>query len=252
MYNSEHSQFIQSPLAEILREGNSACKGIGDEMASFALSEYVMQTVFIKMTGALEQKMKCICWDMATKDYDYRYDYLNKKNYGECSDWKSKNGIYNDLIENIRKEENGFNPKSLINGDFLNDTMNKVKEIYYNSDMIEWQNRQYVYFRDKYDETFKENQIGIDKTSGAKTYKLFESDLQQLFEKGVYRHRNRCAHNTLSYQNNKPELNSLAEENGKNNNYFFLYALLILMDEIFIKLFRKYIELLQEDIYKNI
>ena len=75
MYMSEHAGFILSPLSDILREGNSACRGIGDEMASFALSEYVMQTIFIKMTGALEQKMKCICWDMATKDFEYRYDY---------------------------------------------------------------------------------------------------------------------------------------------------------------------------------
>ena len=50
MYMSEHAGFILSPLSDILREGNSACRGIGDEMASFALSEYVMQTIFIKMT----------------------------------------------------------------------------------------------------------------------------------------------------------------------------------------------------------
>lgn len=247
MYQSEHSGFILSPLSDILREGNSACRGIGDEMASFALSEYVMQTIFIKMTGALEQKMKCICWDMATTDYDYRNDYLNKKKYGECSDWNSKNGIYKDLIDNIQKKEHDFHPSSLINEDFLNDIMNEVKDIFLHSNMSVWQNRQYVYFRDKYQETFRANQI-IDIQKGAKGFKLFESDLQKLFEKAVYLHRNRCAHNTLSYQNNKPELDSLAENDGINNNYFYRYALLILMDEVYIALFRKYVELQDDDI----
>ena len=246
MYKSEHSGFILSSLSDILREGNSACRGIGDEMASFALSEYVMQTIFIKMTGALEQKMKCICWDMATKDYEYRYEYLNKKKYGECSDWNSKNGIYNDLIENIEKQDQGFRLSSLISADFLNKILNEVENIFQHSDMSVWQNRQYVCFIEKYKETFKANQIGLDKQKGAKGYKLFESDLQQLFEKAIYKHRNRCAHNTLSYQSNKPDLESLAEDNGINNNYFFRYALLILMDEIFIALFRKYAEV-QDD-----
>lgn len=246
MYKSEHSEFILSSLSDILREGNSACRGIGDEMASFALSEYVMQTIFIKMTGALEQKMKCICWDMATKDYEYRYEYLNKKKYGECSDWNSKNGIYNDLIENIEKQDQGFRPSSLISADFLNKILNEVEAIFQHSDMSVWQNRQYVCFIEKYKETFRANQIAIDKQKLAKVYNLFEKDLQQLFEKAVYKHRNRCAHNTLSYQSNKPDLESLAEDNGINNNYFFRYALLILMDEIFIALFRKYAEV-QDD-----
>ena len=247
MHMSEHSGFILSSLSDILREGNSACRGIGDEMASFALSEYVMQTIFIKMTGALEQKMKCICWDMATKDYEYRYEYLNKKNYGECSDWKSKNGLYNDLIENIEKKDQDFRPSALINADFLNRIINEVKAIFLHSDMSVWQNRQFVCFRDKYQNTFRANQIGIGKQKGAKVYKLFETDLQQLFEKAVYQHRNRCAHNPLSYQSNKPELDSLAEDDGINNNYFYRYALLILIDEIFIALFRRYEELIYED-----
>lgn len=65
------------------------------------------------------------------------------------------------------------------------------------------------------------HQIGVDKQTGAKVYKLLESDLQQLLEKSVYQHRNHCAHDTLSYQNDKPALCILAEDNGKNNSYFY-------------------------------
>ena len=37
-----------------------------------------MQSIFMKMTGAQEQKMKCICWEIATIDFDLRRDiYLS-------------------------------------------------------------------------------------------------------------------------------------------------------------------------------
>lgn len=104
MYSSEHSAFILSPLSLILKDGISACRGAGSGIETFPLCEYVMQTMFLKMTGAQEQKMKCICWDIATIDYEYRYEFLNKRSYGECSDFKSKNGIYNDLLDSIQKK----------------------------------------------------------------------------------------------------------------------------------------------------
>lgn len=50
-----------------------------DNMESYPLCEYVMQSLFLKLTGAQEQKLKCICWDIATHNYEYRYDFLNKK-----------------------------------------------------------------------------------------------------------------------------------------------------------------------------
>ena len=93
MYNSRHTKFILSSLATILKEAVSACSSIGDGIETQPLSEYIFQTTFLKMTGASEQKMKCICWEMATNDYQYRYQFL-KKNYGECSSYDDKNSIY--------------------------------------------------------------------------------------------------------------------------------------------------------------
>ena len=69
MYISQHSEFILTPLIKILIDGVSACHAIGDGMDSYPMGEYLMQSLFLKMTGAQEQKMKCICWDLATTDY---------------------------------------------------------------------------------------------------------------------------------------------------------------------------------------
>jgi hypothetical protein len=38
-----------------------------------------MQSIFIKMTGFQEQKLKCIVWELATDDYEYRYHKLTDK-----------------------------------------------------------------------------------------------------------------------------------------------------------------------------
>ena len=72
---------------------------------------------------------------------------------------------------------------------------------------------------------------------------MFQPPLKAKYEEIVYRHRNRCAHNTLSYQINKPDLKALASSDFGYHSYFFRFAILILIDEIFMKLFQAYIDL---------
>lgn len=74
-------------------------------------------------------------------------------------------------------------------------------------------------------------------------YSLFQSTLSKRYEEVVYRHRNRCAHNTLSYQVNKPDFSVLASTDFSYHSYFFRFALIVLIDEIFMVLFRKYVSL---------
>ena len=61
MYISQHSDFILSPLIKILKDGIAASRATGDGIDSYPMGEYLMQSLFLKMTGAQEQKMKCIC-----------------------------------------------------------------------------------------------------------------------------------------------------------------------------------------------
>lgn len=51
MYISQHSEFILTPLIKILIDGVSACHAIGDGMDSYPMGEYLMQSLFLKMTG---------------------------------------------------------------------------------------------------------------------------------------------------------------------------------------------------------
>lgn len=106
-----------------------------------------------------------------------------------------------------------------------------------------WQNREYVFFNSKYNVVFSKKQFLYNDNS--KSYLLFQSTLSNQYISIVYRHRNRCAHNTLSYQVNKPDFEVLAGEDYGYHSYFFRFAFLILIDEIFIKLFDKYLSLVK-------
>src|SRR5688572_16987320 len=86
---NNHTEFILSPTTDILRDVVSASAGIGHGIETYPLCDYVMQSAFLKMTGFQEQKMKCICWELATNDYEYRYEFT-KNPLGECSSYKEK------------------------------------------------------------------------------------------------------------------------------------------------------------------
>ncbi len=107
MYNSIHSKFIKTPIINILVDGVNACHGICG-IENYPLHEYILQSIFLKMTGAQEQKLKCICWEIATNDYEFRYSYLKNKDYGEISCYKQKNDIYDVLIKQIKKNDHNF------------------------------------------------------------------------------------------------------------------------------------------------
>lgn len=248
MYISQHSEFILTPLIRILKDGIAACRAIGSGIDSYPMGEYLMQSLFLKMTGAQEQKMKCICWELATLDYDYRYEFLNKK-YGECSAYSSKNNIFNDLIEIIRKENPSFSPSSLIDMPFCTNVLNKIDTLYRNSALCIWQSREYQFYNTHYSSFLNFSQIKYP--PDINSYQMFQPPLKAKYEELVYRHRNRCAHNTLSYQINKPDLKVLASSDFGYHSYFFRFAILILIDEIFMKLFQAYIDL-QKTKYNNL
>ena len=241
MYISQHSEFILTPLIRILKDGIAACRAIGSGIDSYPMGEYLMQSLFLKMTGAQEQKMKCICWELATLDYDYRYEFLNKKKYGECSSYSCKSSIFNDLIEIIRKEKPSFEPSSLIDVFFCTNALNEIDTLYRNSALCIWQSREYQFYKTHYSSFLNFNQIKYP--PHINSYQLLQSPLKAKYEEIVYRHRNRCAHNTLSYQVNKPDLKALASSDFGYHSYFFRFAILILIDEIFMKLFQAYIDL---------
>ena len=69
----------------------------------------------------------------------------------------------------------------------------------------------------------------------------FNLTLQDLFTKYVYTERNRCAHNTRSYQHNLPSIKELVSPEYKFKNYFLFISIMVLLDEIYRELFKTYL-----------
>lgn len=234
---SKHTDFILTPNSEILKEFVSANKGIGNGIETYSLSEYTFQSVFLKLTGAQEQKMKCICWELATDDYEYRYERYTKKRLGECSDYDEKNTVYKDLISAIKKLQLDFDQAAFFDRQVISQqTIAEITNLFAGSNLATWSEQAYLEFT-------QNNQV-LPHSQFA-SVALFENVLQKRYEL-LYRHRNRCAHNTLSYQENLPAFKSLYNSDHKYDNYFVRFALLILIDTIVIKLFQKYRALLIE------
>jgi hypothetical protein len=228
-----------SPISGILTEVVVANNGIGDGIETYPLSEYIFQSVFLKMTGFQEQKMKCIIWDLATNDYFYRYKRYTQTPFGECSSYKEKKDIYKDLVELITNFKPNFRAHRDIDKSALEvETLLEMKAIFSGTNLSSWSQNSYLDF---------ENDLTVIPAVEFITEKnLFEPKLQEKYEL-LYRHRNRCAHNTLSYQENLPTLNTLLKTNPKNDNYFVRFTLLMLLDKIFTTLYTEYNLLLDEN-----
>lgn len=250
-----HQKFITTPILDILRGAVTACKAIGYGIETQPLCEYIMQTTFLKMTGASEQKLKCIRWEMATYDYEYRYDTLLYQKLGECSQYRDKNDIFKEMQRTIKKIDTDNQLKGLFNEDTKKTIIEKVKNdissIVENSLLSIWLHRDFSLFKSFSNGIEEQLFANNSPASSDVSYIFLEQKLKEYYEKVVYKHRNRCAHNLKSYQHNLPKFDTLASkeyEDEKNENYFKMFFILILMDELYMKLYNLYLDCLEKNL----
>lgn len=243
-----HSEFIETPLTNLLRDVVSDSNNITNGVEFYGICGYVLHSLFLRLTGAQEQKLKCICWDLATEDYEYRYSRYNKWELGECSRLKDKSTIFSDLVDAVRSIKSTY---SVFGGSvankqtFVRNTFNSIKCIFDKSNIVQCYPSEYETYLDimahfNLNNIEAGNQLFTctdnltletmtDETMFAATYTL------------LYKHRNRCAHNTLSYQNNIPSFQELNNEKVQRYyNVFLFISILITIDNLFIQVYRKY------------
>jgi hypothetical protein len=238
---NNHTEFILSPTTAILKDVVSASSGIGSGIETYPLYDYVMQSVFLKMTGFQEQKMKAVAWELATLDYDYRRILLGDNDkLGECSTYEAKNKIYKRLVEQIKKHNSKFDVSTALDvATIITKSTSHITQLFNNTNLSIWAQSNFTWFV-KNKTIIKPEHFGKGKAT------LFESTLQEKHEQ-LYKHRNRIAHNTHSYQQNLPTLKTLASDEYVYENYFVYFSVLVIIDEVFRALYHKYLDAVEDN-----
>lgn len=240
-----HSDFISSSILEILENGIVACAGIGEGIETYPLCDYIMQSIFLKMTGFQEQKMKFICWELATNDYDYRRKFF-KNSLGECSSYDDKQIIYKEVNKHINKFSS-FNAASLDRTSLLATTKAEVKNLFLDTNLMFWAQKDFYEFEMIWGEILNSDFANDNNTLFAETNGRMS--LKQIYTGHLYQHRNRIAHNTQSYQKNLPRLETMMSEKFRYENYFVWISILVLLDKIFVELYARYQLALENKLY---
>jgi len=116
--------------------------------------------------------------------------------------------------------------------------LDKLSETIGNTLVVQWEQHGY--------NNYLQNWKTLSSWFFAEGDNLMEKELQDFYNDVVYAHRNRCAHNLVSFQNNLPTLKTLEDEKFVYHNYYFRFSILILLDEIFVRLYKAYQEALEK------
>ncbi|MCL2888463.1 MAG: hypothetical protein FWF35_04115 [Elusimicrobia bacterium] len=247
-------RFIKEPVLNILYDSIVSTISLQDGFNSLAVFDYIFSSVFIKITGCLEQKMKLICWEMATEDLEYRRKLLSDEdNLGECSRYEAKNKIFKSLCKHYFSLTDTTEleiPQTLylieIKKEFLSLFSNSHFKNIYPRDYMEWLN-----IIDEWIKQKKDYKITLLKDSGLSSSLFGEENWDKdtknqikLSYNNMIIFRNTVAHNTKSPLKELPTIKTMRQPDFVYENYFIRFTVLILADKIFISLFDKYLKAL--------
>jgi hypothetical protein len=228
-----HDDFILTPLSEIVNEAIISCSGLG--FSGIKLRDYVRHALLLRLTGALEQKCKCISWEIATYDFIYRYENFEKNSQLGYSGYQEKSKLAKYMFEKIHDVEYS----SIIQKCFC-ECKKYFDDSIFPSDFADWFGRDSKSIADSVVELQKV--LVVDTTSGKKMKKtLLREDNNQnaLYEK-IYRTRNSYAHNTKCYQAEKTSFADLSSlELTFSNNCLAWFFTLLYIDLVFIESYKK-------------
>lgn len=247
MSMNNDNKFILTPIIELLHEAIWVTNSIGNGIETYPVSEYIMQSIFIKLTGAQEQKMKLIIWELANNDLDCRRDFLGGKYTNKVfSEYDDKQYVYKTLIQEIKKLDPNFFSVPTDQKE-KRECLEKRKEVLKRTNLNCIKNSSLYYWSQKNYEQYLSWWNGIKPNNFApEATTLLSPQLAEIYKDYLYKYRNRVAHNTMVIQKNKPTLRSLIQSNIYQDNYFIWFSILILIDNLFIELFSIYLKNLEK------
>ncbi len=230
----KHKDFILKGISTVLDDAILATQNIGDGIETYALYDYIMQSILIKMTGFQEQKLKCIAWDFATNNYEFRVTFLKKFAGAGFSSYDDKSNLLKEIYNKVLEYNSNFD---LNKEELLNKSFKDIKNRFDKTNLMKWNEKGYKIFCEK--NFITDNDFIIMDRNEIKNLFKTENRKVKLYD-SLYKQRNRIAHNTLSYQQNLPTLTGLCE-NKEDKNYFIWFFILTLIDNIFIDIYKEYL-----------
>lgn len=231
--------FILNIQAEsIIEEAIIASNSLPDNFNSLPIVDYVCSALFLKTTGLLEQKFKVLAWKMATHNREYRKDFLDKRNFGEFSNYESKQTLYKDLIKEILLLDN--HDFIIKHKEHLANSQSIIKNLFNNTIFQSTLQHDYLLFNKK---TISQSDHKI--SSETKTHSLLPNpETKDIFE-FIVKKRNKIAHNAFVNKCVKNELCELSSDYKICENFFMQLFILIYMDNVFNQTYQIYKDLLE-------
>ena len=223
--------FIKTSIIEVLQEGIAAVDCMQDcGLDTFPMMQYVLQSLFLKMTGYGEQKLRFIIWEIASYDLEFQYNLLKGEcSFGEFSQLSEKKTVYAKLL----KEVSTFGLTDVLTERIKNDIIQEVKD-----EMNATFEKSSI--KDAYPDVYERFLTflsGWNSDSFAKGNELLRDNLVPIYTEYIYTQRNCCAHNTLSYQQDFLSFEDMKKPYMVYANYFTSFAVLLLLDKVFVHLF---------------
>jgi hypothetical protein len=157
---------------------------------------------------------------------------------GATLDQRAKDSIKNNIMSKPYPQHDWeahlFKEKK---AQLVKDIVRRLIGMLEHSPLTTWNYREYIFFKEHWQHVLNSKQVIMSDKEflGAK--------LQDYYQRLVFEHRNKTAHNTGLYLKDVPTLDTLADKGYVYKNYFFRFAILILIDEIFMLMFKRYREL---------
>lgn len=196
--------FILIPIDKLMDDAIISTAGLHNKLCAYPVVEYIMHSLFLKISGMLEQKMHSIIFEISNNNIDIRHKVLTGE-YKGGSTLKDKNKILNELIQQINLYRNSNIENKLNNIDitYWQYSIKKINEKFNHSLFKDCNLRNYQEFQEivsNMDVKIKENKKNIIVT---------------IYEKYILPTRNSLAHNTKVQLNNIPTIKDIARDSYK-------------------------------------
>lgn len=272
MYNFQNKRYIKTELASILIEFMEKVNAYSHLINYFTISDIMLQALFLKLTGAQEQKFKSMLWEWGCIDLECRRYLLNnarndkegknvKNDEQGVSNFPKPSGFsnYRDKIKFVKKMYNkieALNKSNVKNtptitiknkhlcddgGRPLNEMLIEKTRGYLEMAFNENDSfyRKLRVFRENWNESngfISCNELLIN-LQGKDLFIFSNEFVGSCYEK-LIQYRHKCAHNLFVYQNQCKSFAEIDMLNADDNIFKWIQTLLVI-DELSMYLFEK-------------